>query len=123
MSGASTQGVGAATSANAEEVSAASAAATTSVLLENVVIIVLPATVAAAASVLNKSRTPRSRQHNRSIGDGRLRLCDFRFMASRLSCSFSLESTVAKLVIGMIRMNLVMKVCLGAALAMLALVS
>src|SRR5260370_31455473 len=70
MSGASTQGVGAAVSANADVVSAISAAAIKKVLVENLVTTRPPATGLQSWSVclcLNKPRTPFARQHDRPI--------------------------------------------------------
>src|SRR5205807_5158704 len=52
-----------------------------------------------------------------------IRLCDFPHGPSRLSCGFGLETRRQDEVIGMIRMNHVIKVCLGIALLSLTLVS
>ena len=48
--------------------------------------------------------------------------CDFQLPASRLSSGFGLEPVFAKYVMGMIRMNQVMKICLGVALLSVTLV-
>src|ERR1017187_10779829 len=51
-----------------------------------------------------------------------MRLCDFPLPTSRLSSGLGLEPLFAKNVIGMIRMNHVMKICLGVASLLVTLV-
>jgi hypothetical protein len=106
-------------------VSAVSAAAIKTVLVENLVILRAPGNRSEKnGPVLNKSRTPLSRQYDRSIRRAarRLRHCDFPHPSSRLSSGFGLERQFAKYGTGMIRMNHVVKICLGVALSFVALV-
>jgi hypothetical protein len=65
-----------------------------------------------------------SRQYGASIRrePRRLRLCDYPLPTSRLSSGFGLEPVFAKYVMGMIRMNQVTKIWLGAALLVVTLV-
>src|ERR1700737_1778679 len=122
MSGVSTQGVGAALCANADVVSAVSAAAIKRVLVENLVITHAPSNrsekVWRPANFLNKSRTPLSRQYDESCRRDRrpYDFCDFPLPTLRLSSGFGLEPVIAKYVMGMIRMNRVMKFFWGAPL-------
>src|SRR5438105_10505202 len=68
MSGVSTQGVGARVCAKADVVSAPSAAAIKRVFVENLVIVHSPRQPIIVEPILNKSRTPLSRQYDETVG-------------------------------------------------------
>src|ERR1700694_356349 len=125
MSGVSTQGVGAALCASADAGSAPSAAAIKSVLVENPVIVYPPPatdqkswsrleqiTNAIVPSIRGVSSPQRA---SRTV-------CDFPHRSPRLCSDSGLEPRFANDVMGMIRMNHVMKIFFGVALVAMALV-
>src|SRR5260370_40069412 len=98
MSGVSTQGVGAAASANADVVSAVSAAAIKKLLVANLVILVLPGgrssqlvglpMLEQTTNAIHPSICPVHSWRRATLD---FRLCDFPHPTSRLSFGFSLE--------------------------------
>src|SRR6202161_559268 len=81
----------------------------------------LPATGSISS---NKPRTSLVRQYHASVRRRAFRrdFVIFPHPASRLCCCFGLESLLAKSLTGMIRMHHVIKICLGAASLLAALV-
>src|ERR1700682_2953724 len=126
MSGVSTQGVDAAACANADVVSAVSAAAIKRGLVENLVIMHAPSN---RSEIVGR---PRLEQITNAIAASIRRvfspqrasisLYDFPHPSSRLCSGFGLEPVFTRYVTGMIRMNHVMKIFLGAALLGVTLV-
>src|SRR6266576_2448309 len=125
MSGVSNQGVGAALCANTDGVSAVSAAAIKRALVESLVILHAPSNHqkkfgnSQPASLLNKSRTPLSRQYGASIRHERrhLRLCDYPLPTSRLSSGFGLKPVINKSGISIRRTDMFTTRCRGVAVA------
>src|SRR4030088_148508 len=113
MSGDSTHGVGLSASATAAVVSAVIAAAARRIVIEDLVILMLPATSSfeQITNAVAQSIRLKSLRYRALVQE----VCDLPRAASRLSSRSGLEQVFSKYVMGMIRMNHVMKMCLGIA--------
>src|ERR1700692_3493205 len=129
MSGDSTQGVGLAACANADVVSAVSAAAIKRVLVENRVILHAPGnrpeklrrSDSCFEQITNAVAASIRRVHSRRCAA--FKTLGFAAAGFATMLRSSPERVFAKYAIGMIRMNLVMKICLGVALSAVTLVA